>query len=109
VTPESHCSYASFETNISVADYSELINNVLAIFKPGTVTVTCFAEKADVHECEAFSPTLDKYVLRHKTFSELEGNKDITLCNFASKDFLVSPVMTAKKHKSPPLPSASHA
>jgi len=101
VTPESCCSYASFETNISVVNYNTMLNHVLSIFKPGTVTITCFAEKGDDHECETFLPKLNNYTLRHKTFSELEGNCDITLCNYASRNFLISPKMGAKKLRLP--------
>jgi len=102
VTPESHCSYASFETNVSLPSYGPLINHVLSIFRPGTVTVTCFEEKLDDHECEPFAPKLCNYVLRHKTFSELEGNCDITLCNYASREYLDSPTFCPKKQKVPP-------
>ncbi len=34
ITPEAHCSYVSFETNIACSDYVSLVNHVLAIFKP---------------------------------------------------------------------------
>ena len=34
ITPEAHCSYASFETNILCRDYNELVQSVLAIFRP---------------------------------------------------------------------------
>jgi len=46
VTPETICSYASFETNLSLGSYSKLISTVLDLFKPGTFTVTFFSEKA---------------------------------------------------------------
>lgn len=34
ITPEAHCSYASFETNIVVSDYTKLIQSVLRVFRP---------------------------------------------------------------------------
>ena len=46
ITPESHCSYASFETNIRMSNYSALIKSVLAIFKPKKWTMTMFADTA---------------------------------------------------------------
>ena len=45
ITPESHCSYASFETNIRMRDYSSLIKAVLAIFRPQRFTMTLFADE----------------------------------------------------------------
>lgn len=56
VTPEAHCSYASFETNIvpAVGDehggdyprsYAQLISSIVQLFKPGRFTVTLFTEK----------------------------------------------------------------
>jgi S-adenosylmethionine decarboxylase len=45
ITPESHCSYASFETNIRMRNYSSLIKAVLAIFRPKRFTMTLFADE----------------------------------------------------------------
>jgi len=44
ITPEPECSFVSFETNISYADYTSLINKVVKTFKPGRWTVTLFAD-----------------------------------------------------------------
>lgn len=44
VTPESHCSYASFETNIKLPSYTAIISRVLKLFKPKVcVCVLSFA------------------------------------------------------------------
>jgi hypothetical protein len=45
ITPESHCSYASFETNIRMSNYDSLIKAVLAIFRPRKFTTTLFADE----------------------------------------------------------------
>lgn len=46
VTPEPHCSYASFETNVpheqSGRETADIVHNVIDIFKPGRFTVTVF-------------------------------------------------------------------
>ncbi|KAF2402986.1 S-adenosylmethionine decarboxylase [Trichodelitschia bisporula] len=46
VTPEPHCSYASFETNVpsrqSGRETADLVEQVVRIFKPGRFTVTLF-------------------------------------------------------------------
>lgn len=39
ITPEPHCSYASFETNVPLSDYSGLLRAVLDVFRPSTFTV----------------------------------------------------------------------
>jgi len=53
VTPESHCSYASFETNIPPTEkhsHRDLLLKVLKIFRPSNFTITLFAEKVNFDE-----------------------------------------------------------
>ena len=54
VTPEPHCSYASFETNVPAKpcdrDTSDIIEHVVSIFRPGRFSVTLFEGKADLNE-----------------------------------------------------------
>ena len=49
VTPEAHCSYASFETNVphkqTGRQTADIIDQVVNIFKPGRFTVTLFEGK----------------------------------------------------------------
>ena len=49
VTPEPHCSYASFETNVpakqSGKETAEVVEHVVNIFKPGRFSVTLFEAK----------------------------------------------------------------
>jgi S-adenosylmethionine decarboxylase len=49
VTPEPHCSYASFETNVpgrqSGRGTAEILEHVLSIFRPGRFSVTLFEAK----------------------------------------------------------------
>ncbi|KXS13550.1 hypothetical protein M427DRAFT_113356 [Gonapodya prolifera JEL478] len=56
VTPEDHCSYASFETNIPISvaasplayqSYEEVVRKVIGVFEPGKVTVTLFSRKPE--------------------------------------------------------------
>lgn len=51
VTPEPHCSYASFETNVPTnqtgRQTGEIIEQVVNIFKPGRFSVTLFEAKPD--------------------------------------------------------------
>lgn len=54
VTPEPHCSYASFETNVpreqSGREMAEVIESVLETFKPGRFSVTLFEAKPTLAE-----------------------------------------------------------
>jgi len=48
VTPEEHCSYASFESNVPPCDkktHKQLVIDVMKIFRPSQVTVCLWAEK----------------------------------------------------------------
>ena len=56
VTPETHCSYASFETNVptsqSCRESASIIERVVGIFKPGRFTVTLFEANAQLDDCD---------------------------------------------------------
>lgn len=56
ITPEEGSSYASFETNLKLTDYSAIINKVVTTFRPKRFVVTIMADHAGVEE-------LDKNVL----------------------------------------------
>lgn len=45
ITPESDFSYVSFETNIALSSYKDVIGRVLEIFRPGKFVMTFFANK----------------------------------------------------------------
>ncbi|RUS76034.1 hypothetical protein EGW08_016212 [Elysia chlorotica] len=48
VTPEPHCSYVSFESNVPRASYENLIMKVLGVFNPGKFLMTVFANSASI-------------------------------------------------------------
>ena len=48
VTPQASCSYVSFETNITLTDYGDMIKRVLDVFKPNNFIVTLFSSKVRV-------------------------------------------------------------
>ena len=54
VTPETHCSYASFETNVPACqkrgETVDIVSHVVDIFKPGRFTVTLFEAKSSFNE-----------------------------------------------------------
>jgi len=54
VTPEKDFSYASFETNLELDDYTDLVERVLQVFNPSRVIVTMFADDSvfdQIHSC----------------------------------------------------------
>jgi len=50
ITPETGSSYASFETNQRVADYTPLINNVVRTFRPKRFVMTLMADEDALKE-----------------------------------------------------------
>lgn len=45
VTPQPEFSFVSFETDVDMDDYTELVHRVLSTFKPGNVTITMVGNK----------------------------------------------------------------
>lgn len=50
VTPEPDFSYASFETNVRLPDYNDVVREVLEVFRPRKFTMTLFAEKTGMED-----------------------------------------------------------
>ncbi|XP_038077613.1 S-adenosylmethionine decarboxylase proenzyme-like [Patiria miniata] len=84
VTPEEEYSYVSFETNIELEDYGDLVNKVLTTFNPGKCVMTLFASKTA--KCgtsmKALSETfLDKYRRHDRQFSQFQ-TYDLTFATY---------------------------
>jgi len=45
VTPQEPCSFASFETNVVLADYNNLVKQVVNVFRPGQLSSTLFSNE----------------------------------------------------------------
>lgn len=87
VTPEPHCSYASFETNISLSSYKKLCIAVFEIFKPGTVTLSLFAQKTNASVLShALDMKIAGYEMTYKTVSEIGENSEVVMCNYERAD-----------------------
>lgn len=69
ITPQSSCSYASFETNTAVSDYTAMIRNVLGVFRPKRFVVTLFAHD-DAIETIKRLPTESKLI----SMPQIEGS-----------------------------------
>eukprot|EP00903_Cladosiphon_okamuranus_P016686 g15384.t1 len=52
VTPEPEFSYASFETNVRLADYDALVRGVLEVFRPRKFTMTLFGEDSGMEDIQ---------------------------------------------------------
>jgi S-adenosylmethionine decarboxylase len=61
ITPEAACSYASFETNTKLRDYSALVRNVLTVFRPKRFVLTVFGDDAALRSMVEL-PTDPKYI-----------------------------------------------
>jgi len=101
VTPEPHCSYASFETNTQMTSYTNLINNVVDFFKPGSFTVYLFSENGQTDMEFIRQRHLDfgisGYTLKNKTLSEVDGSCDVTLCNYKLSNAVAIPKKAKKQ------------
>jgi len=86
VTPESHCSYVSFETNAPLPSFSRLMRRVVELFQPGRVTVAILAD--DGAPCgdliSAFDPNLAGFVHLGNTLQTFPNNLSVLACNFVA-------------------------
>eukprot|EP01133_Synstelium_polycarpum_P000392 gene392-460_t len=84
ITPEDACSYVSFDTNIALPNFQNLLRNVLAVFKPGRVTAALYAE--DGSPCgdpySAFDVSLPEFQITNKTMHGFDGGYDVVVCNY---------------------------
>jgi S-adenosylmethionine decarboxylase len=79
VTPQADCSYASFETNVSMESYDSLITGMLEIFNPNRLLTTLFVNKLSA--CSSHGKTFNKVPAGYKrTHSQVvELNCEYTL------------------------------
>lgn len=85
VTPENHCSFVSFETNLASKNYTNLTSNVLDAFKPGRFTLTLFSDSDSVSGNDPLGAVDVKalqrlgYNLKNRTYSEYSTGSGYTL------------------------------
>lgn len=93
VTPEAHCSYASFETNMigESSDYRKMFQGVLDIFKPEVFTTVVFYEH-DSHILEngAEWSNIPGYVCKNRSVTLCDGRRGVVFLSFQSKASLQS-------------------
>ena len=104
ITPESHCSYASFETNLTQASYKSLLKAVLGVFRPQRYTMTVFADApalAKLRESPMYPeltpvwptamlteqrPPASQYVCTSQCSTEFMGDYCAALANYVCVD-----------------------
>lgn len=91
ITPEDHCSYVSFETNVQLPKYVDLINRVFHVFEPGRCTVTLFVDEGAIPSASvpahSFAPkSFPGYSMSHRTYHEFDGTYDVTMTNLVRVD-----------------------
>lgn len=63
ITPERSCSYVSFESNVPVSSYDEVISRVLRAFRPAKFVLTVFATPVSLSFVTCYYISI-KYLLR---------------------------------------------
>ncbi|KAH7474065.1 hypothetical protein PRIC1_014379 [Phytophthora ramorum] len=109
ITPESDCSYVSFETNARLRSYQSLLKNVLRCFRPAKYSVSVYTERNALESSKnnMFAEDLvkidDDLLYKRKgghTQATFEGDYMCRMANFAQSD---KPVISraAQKIRSP--------
>jgi S-adenosylmethionine decarboxylase len=101
ITPQPQCSYASFETNASHKDYTELIQKVVQVFKPKNFFVTLFANIYTAPALDSSFPQLIGNCKKSaKMLCEFNNSYKLSFCQYVSDDRVVktsSPVRPVAK------------
>jgi hypothetical protein len=86
ITPEAHCSYASFETNYQCESYADLLKRIVAVFKPGKLTTVEHIDKLSAAGKSGVPLTparLEPFKLSGRTHTEFSDLAySIQLCNY---------------------------
>ncbi|XP_030381174.1 S-adenosylmethionine decarboxylase proenzyme [Scaptodrosophila lebanonensis] len=82
ITPEKKFSYVSFESNVALDNYTNLINKVIKTFQPAKFIVSIFANKSSL----AYETMKDLEIEYSKTSSWNRTN--MQCCNFPSYNLL---------------------
>ncbi|RLN62363.1 hypothetical protein BBJ28_00024644, partial [Nothophytophthora sp. Chile5] len=110
ITPESDCSYVSFETNARLRSYESLIKNVLRCFRPAKYSVSVYTDRnaLEAGKANMFAQDLlkidDDLLYKRKggyTQATFEGDYMCRMANFAISDKRPMLSRAAHKHRSP--------
>ncbi|RLN50803.1 hypothetical protein BBJ29_002309 [Phytophthora kernoviae] len=110
ITPESHCSYVSFETNARLRSYQSLLKNVLRCFRPAKYSVSVYTERnaLEASKTNMFAEDLvkidDDLLYKRKgghTQATFEGDYMCRMANFSVSDMPPVVSRAAQKYRSP--------
>lgn len=88
ITPEAHCSYASFETNYKEGGYGEIIKRVINVFKPKRFTTVehLDCQSAAQKEEEVSAVNVNKYIVNNRVLNDFADKAyTIQMCNFVAE------------------------
>merc|ERR1712137_302801 len=86
ITPEPEFSYVSYETNIRVASYGNIIRLVLDIFKPAQFIISVFADSSALcgESNKSYYPMLPGYSREIANTCEFVGRRSVTCSHYRS-------------------------
>jgi hypothetical protein len=100
ITPEASCSYASFETNYKCKSYHDLIQRVIAVFRPAKfTTVEHVDQDSQMYTAgPVTAAAVDGYKPTGRTLTEF-GCKDyvVQMCNYESRTIQYVPPVPPMK------------
>lgn len=113
ITPEPHCSFVSFETNLRVPNYGELVERVIKTFKPGHFCVSLFMDKNAVaapSQTESLGWQFDGYTRKGHTYHTFEADYNVSCGHYTSNEAAhpaAAPVTAAVEAR--PIPASAPA
>ena len=92
ITPEAHCSYVSFESNVRLASYDDLIAKVVGTFRPSRFTAVVhanafspFARKFDGGLCKMVPANVVGYSITTHSMASFGKRHAIQLANYETR------------------------
>jgi len=84
ITPEPECSFVSFDTNLPVASYTSLVENILEMFRPGRFCIQVFVDDAApaMHSDQSLSWNFEDYCCSDKTCHVFKGGYNVSGAHF---------------------------
>jgi len=85
ITPEPHCSFVSFETNVTLANYNKLIRHVLEIFNPATFCFSMFRDTVVVPDADprrVFDVEIPGYQCLSHNSQSYGDNFHVSFCTY---------------------------
>jgi S-adenosylmethionine decarboxylase len=87
ITPEAHCSYVSFETNVSPCSYGDLVSKVIGTFQPQRATMVVQADKfSPVASTGLATVSLGGYAVTGQSMTQLSDHFTVQLVNYEAVD-----------------------